>query len=38
MTTDEFDTYLPVQQTLAQFAGAYDNFVAWCGGKDDAMD
>ncbi len=38
MTTDEFDTYLPVQQTLGQFAGAYDNFLAWCGGQDNAMD
>ncbi len=37
MTTDDFDTYLPVRQTLKQFSEGYDNFVAWCGGKDDAL-
>jgi transaldolase len=37
MTTDEFDTYLPVQQTLAQFSKGYDDFVAWCGGDDGAL-
>ena len=36
MTPDEFDTYLPVQRTLKQFAEGYDNFVAWCGGKRDS--
>jgi len=34
MTPDEFDTYLPVQQTLKQFGEGYDDFVAWCGGDD----
>ena len=34
MTPDEFDTYLPVQQTLAQFGKGYDDFVLWCGGYD----
>ncbi|MGQ9732128.1 MAG: transaldolase family protein [Candidatus Zipacnadales bacterium] len=37
MTTEEFDTYLPVQQTLAQFSKGYNDFVAWCGGNDDAL-
>lgn len=37
MTTDEFDTYLPVQRTLAEFSQGYDRFVAWCGGDDHAL-
>lgn len=32
MTVDQFDTYLPVVRTLVEFGGAYDRFVAWCGG------
>jgi len=37
MATDEFDTFLPVQRTLTEFSAAYDRFVAWCGGQDDAL-
>jgi transaldolase len=37
MTPEEFDTFLPTQQTLTQFSGAYDRFVAWCGGDDGAL-
>ena len=33
MTPEEFDTFLPTQQTLKQFSEAYDKFVAWCGGE-----
>jgi len=29
MTVDEFDDYLPVVQTLTQFAEGYDEFIAW---------
>ena len=37
MTPEEFDTFLPTQQTLKQFSEAYDKFVAWCGGNDNAL-
>jgi transaldolase len=37
MTPEEFDTFLPTQQTLKQFSKAYDDFVAWCGGDDGAL-
>jgi len=33
MTVDEFDTYLPVVHTLAQFNEGYDDFVAWVAGR-----
>ena len=33
MTVDEFDSYLPVVRTLAEFCGKYDEFVAWVSGK-----
>ncbi len=29
MTVDEFDDYLPVVNTLTQFAEGYDEFIAW---------
>ncbi len=32
MTADEFDTYLPVVQTLKQFNEGYDEFLAWVSG------
>ncbi|MCX6811644.1 MAG: hypothetical protein NT039_03065 [Candidatus Berkelbacteria bacterium] len=32
MSVDEFDTYLPVERTLAEFCTKYDAFVKWCGG------
>ena len=32
MTVDEFDDYLPVVKTLAQFAEGYDEFIAWVAG------
>ena len=32
MTPDEFDTYLPVVQTLTQFNDSYDEFLAWVSG------
>jgi hypothetical protein len=32
MAVADFDTYLPVTRTLAQFADSYDEFVAWVAG------
>jgi hypothetical protein len=32
MCVSEFDTYLPVTRTLAQFADSYDEFVRWVAG------
>ncbi|NLJ35641.1 MAG: hypothetical protein GX358_05310, partial [candidate division WS1 bacterium] len=32
MTVDEFDDYAPVVATLTQFAGSYDEFLAWVAG------
>jgi transaldolase len=33
MTVEEFDTYLPLERTLAEFSEAYDRFCRFCAGE-----